>query len=236
MADEGKTAEQLAAEKESRDGQLRQADYTKKTQELAEQRKVLEKQVADWESTKRAESETLEVARNLKNAFDNDELVKAVVNGDKSKAKQLLGEIEDPDELKMVKKEIEELKGALRQKDAQEKNSQFNDFVKAEGRKLLKDEFGLTDEEISKEMETIRQKNNPYYTWARAAALEKVKERAMQEGIKKGTEDAIKEWHRKINNTRPISDGNGTTAKEGVDDTKQAAAMALEKIRRAASG
>lgn len=231
---ENKTPEQLAAEeKEVKDGQLRQADYTKKTQALAEEKQSLAAQKQEWEAIKQREAEALSVAQNIKAAYDNDELVKAAVNGDKAAVKRLLGEIEDPDEMKAVKKEIDQLKQMLHQKDAQEKNSQFNDFVKAEGRKMIKDELGLTDEDLAPEMEKVRSKNNPYYTWARSAALEKAVEKAREEGIKIGTENAIKEWHRKINNTRPISEGSGVDNTEGEGNTKKAAAMALEALRRA---
>jgi hypothetical protein len=229
-----KTPEQLAAEKEEKDGQLRQADYTKKTQALAEERQSLAAQKAEWEAIKQRESESLEVARNIKAAYENDELVKAAVNGDKSAVKRLLADIEDPDEIKSVKKEIEDLKRALQQKEVQEKNSQFNDYVKAEGRKMLKDEFGLSDEELAQDMEKVRSKNNPYYTWGRASAVEKLIEKARQDGINQGKEEAIKMWHNKLNNNRPISEGNGVNSDEGESNTKKAAAMALEKLRRAA--
>jgi hypothetical protein len=206
---------------------MRDSDYRRKTQELARSKTELETNAAQ-------NAEMVTAAQKINEVVQSDEVLKAYLQGDKKRAKALLADIEDEDALSLANKRIANVEAMLKEEQEKRKSGELTDFIKSEGRRMVQAETGFTDEDVAEEMQELRKANNSYAVWIKAAASKKMAAKAKAEGVEEGKKLAIEEWERKINNNRPVSDGDGNTPNEGIADTKQAAAMALRKIREAA--
>lgn len=215
---------------DGKDYLLRQADYTKKTQEVAEQRKALE-------SEKQGFMKQVEAANNLFGFLEQDEqlreIFEAKLSDNQEKLKQLLGnKNENKDEISELRKEISEIK-KMNQAimfNNQQKDIRDNQFMEA--KKIFLEKYGIDIEKHKDKIDSVPKSTNgnPFIALGNTALLEEIINTERAKAKKEGSELALDELMKKINNTPIIGSGSGETVEKKFSKTSDAVAATYKRL------
>lgn len=193
------------------------ADYTRKTQTLAEERRALE--------------EESQVAREFNKILEENpdmiDVVEALTSGDRQKAKALLDAEGSGDTESQLNKRIDQLERKLQIRDVNDTKQKTTQAYIADLKTQYPD-FASHEKEIAKVMADSQK--NPILPVYLAATLPKKIEEARQAGIKEGRESALKSFDDRFAESPPIG-GAGGGAAQGKD-TRSAAMRAYQRLQQ----
>jgi hypothetical protein len=209
---------------------MTQKDYTRKTQELAEQRKSLE-------TEKQNIKQRLEAGETVLGFLSSNEtaaqVMEALATNDPEKARKLLSKSngDDDDPLADMKKELASLKAQLQTKVISDDNSERKKQQYLEAKKIASETYGLDIDNYYPEMEKIAKSNaNPFIPWLLNAAKDDLIKKAEEQGKLKGKKEALEEYLNKAGYSPTLPSGSGDTTKFDPNNQRSAATAALKDL------
>jgi hypothetical protein len=213
---------------EGKDLLMTQADYTRKMQKVAEERKELEGLIAQ-------NHQDINTARNILGVLSENEeaanLMEAILTKDETKLNKIKGKKEDINEVDELRKKIEQLENKI---NVQSMNMNANEKRKVqmdEARQYFKEKGMDFDKYQEKMVEMGTKNNNPLIPWAVTAASEDMIKAAEERGRLIGKKETLEEFSSKFDNTPIISGGMGVNGKKGISNTREAAEVALKRLQ-----
>lgn len=208
---------------------MTQADYTRKTQALAQEKKELE------EMTKQSKDQ-VQTAQEVLGALANNEkaakVVEALLAGDESKLGDIVGKSEDVDDMSQLKKKFEQLEQRESVRLMNENQTEIKKRQYVEAKVSVKEKFGVNLDDYYPKMEAIgrSEKKNVYEPWFLQAAIDDIMKAAQEQGLELGRKEALGELTNKTYGSPIISSGQGTSNDKGIKNTREAAKAALNDI------
>ena len=207
---------------------MTQADYTRKTQAHAEERKAFEEERKQYK-------QQVETAQNFLSLLAENEkaakVMEAVISGNESQLGSVVGKAEEVDELEVVKRELDQLKQRDRARAANEAQSETKKRQYLEAKKIIYEKYGKNIDDYYDKMEQVaKQESNTFEPWFLKAAQDDLLKAAVEKAREEGRKEALGELSNKMYDTPVVTSGRGVPEKKEIKNPSEATKAAAFEL------